>query len=151
MGVKSNDGIIHLDQFLPYKVILLADRLSRRIAALVKDHGDLTLSEWRVIAAVADRPGRTANEVVAITPMDKGVVSRSAKALIDRELVRREASDADGRIAHLYLTSSGQAQYDAIAARILALEAQFSGMLTDEERKILRDALDRLLDATQLR
>ncbi len=73
---------------------------------MVKEHG-LNLSQWRVMAAVAEVPGRTSVEVVTVTPMDKGIVSRATKALLSMGLLRREASQLDGRISHLFLTDDG--------------------------------------------
>ncbi|MBB3764099.1 MarR family winged helix-turn-helix transcriptional regulator [Sphingomicrobium lutaoense] len=145
MGVNSSGEVIRLDGFLPYKLILLADRLSRRITSIAREEGDLTLSEWRVMAAVADRPGRTANEVVAITPMDKGVVSRSVRTLIDRGLLRREASDADGRLAHLYLTDAGGSAYEAVASKILLVDRQVREALPEEGYGAIEKGLDEML------
>ena len=147
MGVNDSDGPIRLREFLPYKIVLLADRVARQTSAVVKRHGDLNLSEWRVLAAIADQPGLTANDVVAITPMDKGVVSRAVKSLIDRKYARREASDADGRIAHLYLTHRGQKHYAAIAADIRIIESDILATLSPAERANLVGAIGRLLDA----
>lgn len=149
MGVNDSDGPIRLREFLPYKIVLLADRVARQTSAVVKRHGDLNLSEWRVVAAIADQPGLTANDVVAITPMDKGVVSRAVKSLIDRKYARREASDADGRIAHLYLTHRGAKHYAAIAADIRAVADKISVSLDENQRRAMDQSIDRLLAATK--
>lgn len=138
------DEPIRLARFLPYRIILLADRVSRRSAAVVRRHEGLNLSHWRVLAAVAEAPGRTANEVVAVTPMDKGIVSRSVKALIGEGLLERRASDSDGRLGHLHLTPRGATTYAAIARDIRAMEAQMLGGLEDGEAERLGDLLDRL-------
>lgn len=139
------DGVIRLDDFLPYQLILAADRVSRMSAAVVKRHEGLNLSHWRVLAAVAEMPGRTANEVVAVTPMDKGIVSRSVKTLIGEGLVERRASDSDGRLGHLHLTAKGRASYDLIARDIRAMEAGMLGTLAPGEAEALQDGLKRLL------
>ena len=95
-----------LADFWPYQVTVLADKIARRTTKIVKEHG-LNLSQWRVLAAIADVPGRTSAEVVGITPMDKGIVSRATKALLDMGLIRRLASQSDGRVSHLHLTTAG--------------------------------------------
>ena len=78
---------------------MLADKIARRTTKIVKEHG-LNLSQWRVLAAIADVPGRTSAEVVGITPMDKGIVSRATRALLDMGLIRRLASQSDGRVGY---------------------------------------------------
>ena len=102
----STDRVLELTEYWPYQITVLADRIARRTSRVVKEHG-LNLSQWRVMAAVAEVPGRTSVEVVTVTPMDKGIVSRATKALLNMGLLRREASQLDGRISHLFLTEAG--------------------------------------------
>ena len=73
--------VLQLASYWPYLVAVLSDRVARRITRIVKAHG-LNLSQWRVLAAVADVPGRSSTEVVSLTPMDKGVVSRAGRVLV---------------------------------------------------------------------
>lgn len=146
MAVNA-DEIIRLGDFMPYQVVLLADRIGKRIAAVLKSHDEMNLSHWRVLAAVAEVPGRTANEVVAVTPMDKGIVSRAVKSLIGDGLLERRASDSDGRLGHLHLTSSGEKTYRAIAADIRAVEAEMRDALPQGEWRATQTAFDTLLAA----
>lgn len=143
----NEDDVIELENFLPYQVILLADRVSRQSAAIVKRFRDMNLSQWRVLAAVAEAQGRTANEVVAVTPMDKGLVSRAVKSLIERRLVERRASDSDGRVGHLYLTRRGARTYREIARDIREMEGRMLAALAPGDEAKLQRSIDRLLDA----
>ena len=102
---------IRLDAYWPYQVTVLADRIARLTSAIVKREAGLNLSQSRVLAAIAEVPGRTAVDVVTVTPMDKGIVSRATKALLEAGLVIRRASQADGRVSHLYLTGKGKDVY----------------------------------------
>lgn len=146
--MRVNEGdVIELESFLPYQVILLADRVSRQSAAIVKRFRDMNLSQWRVLAAIAEAQGRTANEVVAVTPMDKGLVSRAVKSLIERRLVERQASESDGRVGHLYLTRRGARTYREIASDIRGMEARMLASLGAGDEKKLHHFLNRLLDA----
>ena len=54
------------------------------------------------MAAIGEVPGRTSAEVVTITLMDKGIVSRATKALLEQGLVRRKACQTDGRLSYLF-------------------------------------------------
>lgn len=113
MDSETKD-ILRLDTAWTYKVSVLADLIARRITHVVQTQAGLNLSQWRVLAAIADKPGRTSADVVTLTPMDKGIVSRAARTLIEKNLIRREASQRDGRISHLYMTEAGEASYDQI-------------------------------------
>ena len=141
----ANDRVLLLERYWPYQLMVLADRISRHTAALAREHGGLNLSQWRVMAAIAETPGRTAVDVVTITPMDKGIVSRATKALLEAGLLIREASQDDGRVSHLYLTEKGEALYQELRPRIEAVPAAAGGALAVEEQAQLRDMLDRLI------
>ncbi len=144
MTVKPDFEPIRLDSFLPYQLTLLAHRIARETASIARRHEGLNLSHWRVLAAVADAPGSTANDVVAATPMDKGIVSRAVKALIGLGLLRRAASDTDGRVGHLFLTDKGDRLYRSIAEEVLRFDTALTADLSVSERSLLSDALRKL-------
>lgn len=136
LAAAAPGDAIRLDRYWPYQVTVLADLISRRTAEIVKREGDLNLSQWRVLAAIAERPGRTAGEVVAMTPMDKGIVSRATKALLLAGLLVRQASQLDGRVSHLYLTEKGAALYARLRPHVEAVPANANAALTEEERAV---------------
>jgi len=138
------DGILRLDRFWPYQVTVLADRIARRTTKIVKEHG-LNLSQWRVLAAIAERPGRTAVEVVTMTPMDKGIVSRATKALLTMGFVVRQASQSDGRISHLHLTDAGEALYRTLIPQVTAIVERADGCLSSAEQVKLAEQLGELM------
>ena len=118
---KTPPAAIRLDEYWPYQVTVLADRISRRTAAIVKREAGLNLSQWRVLAAIAECPGRTAADVVMMTPMDKGIVSRATKALLSGGYLVREASQQDGRVSHLFLTQAGADLYAGLKPAVEAV------------------------------
>ena len=119
---EMSHAVIRLEDYWPYQVTVLADIISRRTAAVVREHGDLNLSQWRVLAAIAERPGRTAVDVVAMTPMDKGIVSRATKVLLETGLLVRRASQSDGRVSHLFLTEKGATLYQTLRGHVEAVQ-----------------------------
>ena len=143
---EKKTAVLKLDQYWPYLVTVLADRIARRTAALVKPEG-LNLSQWRVLAAIAEVPGRTSVEVVTITPMDKGIVSRATKALLELGLVRRQASQVDGRISHLHLTPSGHEMYHRLMPQVSEVIQLASTSLSEENQNQISADLNRILEA----
>lgn len=136
--MNVNGQLPPLDSFLPYQITRLANLLSQRTAVIAREAAGLTLSQWRVLAAVADRPACTAREVVAVTPMDKGAVSKAVKSLIDMNMLRREASRDDGRISLLNLSPKGRRAYLAIATEVRQLEDRlYAGLAAQEGRAFL--------------
>jgi DNA-binding MarR family transcriptional regulator len=101
-----------------YQTVRLADKVSRLSLAAARAEAGLNLSQWRVLAAVADQAGRSATEVVAMTPMDKGVVSRSVETLVKAKLLKKQLHPRDGRRVILTLTARGAKIQQKIAQRI---------------------------------
>jgi DNA-binding MarR family transcriptional regulator len=112
---KAHPPHIDLDNFWPYQAVVLADQISRYTYSVVKSKAGLNLSQWRVLAAVAGKPGRTAAEVTAITPMDKTIVSRAVSSLIDAGLIKKSPTKDDKRRLSLRTTAAGQTIYEKIA------------------------------------
>lgn len=135
-----------LDDNWAYKVSVLADLIARRVSAVVQRHG-INLSQWRVLAALADRPGRSASEVVAVTPMDKGIVSRAVAALVDRGLVERRASPTDRRLSHLWLTGDGMLLYQQTLRALHESRAIGDHTIGEEGARLLQTQLDAAIAA----
>ncbi|MEP3891644.1 MAG: MarR family winged helix-turn-helix transcriptional regulator [Hellea sp.] len=125
---------ITLDNFWPYQAVVLADQISRYTLSVVRAEADLNLSQWRVLAAIAEKPGRTAANVTAITPMDKTIVSRAVSSLIEAGLVIKAVDSGDKRRSSLSATASGQSIYANIAAKLNeAMISSLSGTISPED------------------
>ncbi|WP_306250492.1 MarR family winged helix-turn-helix transcriptional regulator [Parvularcula sp. IMCC14364] len=125
---------IKLETFLPYQLVLLADQISQRTSVIAREQSNLNLSQWRVMAAIADQPGASAQRIVSVTPMDKGIVSRAVKSLIDQGLVLRKSSHTDGRIGHLHLSEKGERLYSSISGQVQNFASRLEEGLSREER-----------------
>ncbi len=118
--IKPHTPLITLDDFWPYQAVVLADQISRYTLSVVRAEADLNLSQWRVLAAVAEAPGRTAAQVTAITPMDKTIVSRAVNSLIDIGFITKISDITDKRRSSLSTTPSGEAVYTKVAKHLNA-------------------------------
>lgn len=117
-SLALHHGKIKLLDLWTYQTVALADKISRLALVAAHDEAGLNLSQWRVLAALADNSGRTAAEVVSVTPMDKGVVSRSLDTLINSGFVNKVLDKNDKRRSSLSLTLSGRKTYVLISKRI---------------------------------
>jgi DNA-binding MarR family transcriptional regulator len=130
-----------LDAFLPYRLSVASNLVSRLFARRYAEEFGLTIAEWRVLAVVGADGVATASAVRARTGMDKAKVSRAVAALLDRRLLRRAAQRADRRLDPLALTPAGRAVFEAIVPRARALEAELSAGLPARQRAALDAAL----------
>lgn len=138
-----------LEEFLPYRLSILSNRVSRAIAARYAKAFDLTIPEWRVIAVLGRRPGLTAKEVAEATEMDKVAVSRAVARLVASKRVAARADRDDARKQLLSLTPPGEDVHTRIAPIALATEERLLAALSPRDREQLDALINRLLDAAK--
>lgn len=132
---------LKLESFLPFRLSLASNLVSARIADTYRAEFGLTMTQWRLMAVLGERPGLTATELTQITALDKVAVSRAASALTQRGLLRKQTQKEDGRRSALTLTEEGVRVYDEVIPRALKLEAELMGALPPEVRAHLDEAL----------
>jgi DNA-binding MarR family transcriptional regulator len=135
---------LSLDSFLPYRLSILSNAVSRRIADIYEREFDLSIWQWRIIAVLGEVSDLTSTEVAQRTLMDKPSVSRAAATLLERGIISRAIDDNDRRRAPLTLTDEGRAMYTAIMPRALECEKELLDALAPEDAAALHDMLTRL-------
>jgi DNA-binding MarR family transcriptional regulator len=140
---------LRLESFLPYRLAVLANQVSRAIAARYEAEFDLTIPEWRVMALLGAAPGLTASQVAEATPMDKVTISRAVRALTQAGRLRAQADDTDARRQRLSLTPEGMAVYARVAPRALELERELLADLDSADTAALWRLIAHLDDAAE--
>ena len=136
---------LELEKFLPYRLSVLAQLVSESLHDLYAGPFGLTVTQWRVMAALGRFAPLTASDVGKRIVMDKVAVSRAVSGLMKRGLVERATDKADGPRSHLGATrvarvalkpfAPGDESPEAIAAASSASDpaaAPWSGNRTDE-------------------
>ncbi len=136
---------LSLNSFLPYRLMILADMVSRVASQIYVDRFDLTRQEWRIIASLFELGPVSATEIGEHSTMDKMTVSRAVTGLEAKGLLRRHDDPADRRNKILELTQAGRALYRKIVPLILAREAYLLENFSPEERASLAHLLEALL------
>ena len=136
------DSALRLDGYLPYRLSVASNAVSRLIARAYEDRFGLTIPQWRLIAVLAEDGPLTQQAIGARTVMDKVTVSRASQGLVNRRLVQRAPHDADGRSHHLALSKAGERLYSEVAPVALEYEArllqQFDPAAVEELKRVLR-------------
>ncbi|OGT82236.1 MAG: MarR family transcriptional regulator [Gammaproteobacteria bacterium RIFCSPLOWO2_02_FULL_61_13] len=133
-----------MNDFLPYRLSTLTNRISRAFSLLYTDRFDLTVPEWRVMAVLGQEPGLSADQVCARTGMDKVTVSRAVSRLLEKGRVERDFARADRRRSELRLSARGRAVYRQIIPLGREYEAGVVADLSPAERQTLVTLLERL-------
>ena len=148
MTSRRND--FELESFLPYRVSLLANTISRGFAAHYRERHGISITEWRILAVLGRYPGLTASEIMERTAMDKVAIHRAVKTLVSGGLLERRTDPGDRRRQALHLTNSrGQAVLDDIIPRAQNFERQLLDTLSGEDRDRLYELLDQLQRAAE--
>lgn len=138
------DATLVLEGFVPYRLSVLSNRISARIAELYQAEFDLSVTEWRIVAVLARFPALSANEVAARTAMDKVMVSRTVARLLERKLLKRKIDPIDRRKSMLDLSASGARMHARVAPLALALEARLLSSFNTLEHEALEALFDKL-------
>lgn len=144
----KNETRLRLEQYLPYRLSVLSNAVSRKVASIYEREFDLSIWQWRVIAVLGEAPDLTSTDVAQRTLMDKPTVSRAVASLIDRKLVSRAVDSDDRRRSPLSLTADGEAIYRAIIPRAIECEDALLAVLKPAEIEELKRLLTRLARVT---
>jgi DNA-binding MarR family transcriptional regulator len=115
--------------------------LLSRVAA---EH-DLSLTQLRVLAILRDREPTMA-ELAGYLGLERSSVSGLIDRAVKRGLVRRDASEQDGRAVRVSLTPDGRRLASAGAQEMGELLEPMTGQLSQAERNRLSLLLGKLLD-----
>jgi MarR family transcriptional regulator, lower aerobic nicotinate degradation pathway regulator len=104
---------------------------------------DLSLTQLRVLAILRDREPRMA-DLAAYLGLDRSSVSGLIDRAVKRGLVRRYASEEDGRSVHVALTPEGHALAREMTAEIAEMLAPLTASLSAAERRRLGELQRRM-------
>lgn len=134
-----------LEDFIPYKLSVVANRVSQSIGRLFETRFNIQIPEWRIIMALYAYNDLVFNEVVDQTSMDKARVSRAQRRLVDLGMIETFGDPEDGRKVILALTSTGIEMCEKILPEAAKREAWFLSALDDHEHQQLDIILDKLM------
>ena len=146
---RSAGETLSLQAFIPYKLAVVANRLSQSIGSLFEQRHGIQIPEWRILMALHSCGPLAPNEVVDHTSMDKARVSRAQRRLVALDLVAASGDPRDGRRLVLFLTRKGTRLCAEIIPAARQTEAWFLSVLPAAERRALDRALTRLLDRSR--
>ncbi|MGV3571035.1 MAG: MarR family winged helix-turn-helix transcriptional regulator [Ramlibacter sp.] len=138
-----------LDDFIPYKLSVVANRVSQSIGKLFEQRFNLQIPEWRILMALYSYGDLVFNEVVERTSMDKARVSRAQRRLVDLGMIDPIDDPTDGRKLILSLAPKGEKMCSEMLPEMAAREAWFLEALDDHEHQLLDVILDKLMKRSQ--
>ncbi|MGY1749085.1 MarR family winged helix-turn-helix transcriptional regulator [Modestobacter sp. SYSU DS0511] len=135
--------VIDSNDFTPRLISLLSNSLVWRESRLLRAHFGLGTNDWRVISALALRPGVTASEISDFVAMNKAIISKSVGVLTERRLIVQV--EETGRSRQLFLTAAGAEMHDAMLPISLRGQEIILADLSAEDVAQLNHLLRRLV------
>ncbi len=133
-----------LREFMPYRLSIVSEVVSRVFSHHYGARFNLTIPEWRVMAVLGENGAQSTQDVIERTQMDRVRVSRAVIRLADKELIDRQPHPGDQRAQRLTLSPKGRATYQEIVPLAFALQAQLLTLLTPDEATMLDGLLTKL-------
>jgi DNA-binding MarR family transcriptional regulator len=155
-GKSGAAGAFHppllLEDFLPYRLNVLASEVSEGLARVYSERFGLDIPGWRVIATLGQFGQGTATVIGDHSHMHKTKVSRAVMDLERRGFVARSPNPQDKREAFLALTPLGAAIYGEIVPLAQDYQKALVQTLAAHHRAALDDILATLtVEARHLR
>lgn len=135
-----------LNEFLPYRLAVVASRMSRAYERRYSAHSGLSVPEWRVLAHLSQSGEVSIREIEVRVDMEKSKVSRAASRLETHGLVAKVVNETDRRLVSLSLTDEGR----ALMARLVPIALDFQKEMTEAlgaEAALFEAGLDKLMKA----
>lgn len=148
--MQTEAQALELEKFLPYRLSVLAQLVSESLHDRYAGPFELSVTQWRVMAALGRFAPLTASDVGQRIVMDKVAVSRAVAGLMKRGLVERATDLDDRRRASLRLTAKGRTVHAQIVPLALKYEAELYEALSPAERQTLNTLCERLFAHAKL-
>jgi DNA-binding MarR family transcriptional regulator len=139
----------HENQSINYRVYALASSLSKGAMRFYLARFGLALPEMRLLSTLGSRRRLSSLELVKLTAMDKGLVSRVLNGLAERGWVEQVPSAMASNRRVWKLTGTGAALVARLQPVWRERESRLQSDLTPQERKLLLRLLERLFQASE--
>jgi DNA-binding MarR family transcriptional regulator len=126
---KPRQGQAVLTDLVAFKLIHLADLISRGALLVFGKQFGLSNAELRALIALGEEQPLTIGELSRRAHIDKAWVSRSVRNLLERRLVVRQDHPTDSRMGLISLSSEGKAMTKKLAPVAWARQERLLGGL----------------------
>ncbi len=142
--VSAAVGDLPLYQYLTFRLSRVQAKLNAQGARVLMKAVGLTLTQWRVVALVGAAGETRLSDLARDAALDKGLLSRNVKTLVEQGVVISTPDEVDHRVQHLSLSPKGQDIFDRALPVTRKRQNWLRAGLTDDEITLFRRVLDKL-------
>ncbi|WP_375265625.1 MarR family winged helix-turn-helix transcriptional regulator [Planktotalea sp.] len=133
-----------LQQYLTFRISRVQAKLNAQGARVLMDTVGLTLTQWRVVALIGAVGQTRLSDLSREAALDKGLLSRNVKNLVNQGVVTSIPDDIDHRVQHLSLSDKGQDIFDRALPATRKRQNWLRADLSVDEINTFRRVLDKL-------
>lgn len=145
-GGDNEPSLGRLGSFLGFRLRRLQNQFSRDFQAKTAAW-QLRAGMFSSLELIAANPGISQALLSAEVGLDKSAMVPVIDALEKRGWVERLRSTTDRRRNHLSITAAGQHELDLMFSELAVTEDVGLAVLTEQERSLVNDALDKMYHA----
>lgn len=137
--------LVDPETFTPRLLALVSNALVWRESQELRRRFGLGTNEWRVLSALATRPGVSASEISEFLGVNKAIVSKSVSTLVSQRLA--VLSDGPRGSRPLYLTEAGAQMHHRMRPISVSGQDLILAGMSDAQITQFNDTLHRMLAA----
>jgi len=134
-------AVLELDDFVPYYVRAIANRLAQAASRLYQRKFGIGLTEWSCLSTLGKEEEISASRICEMSGFDKGLISRGLGALEAKGFIRSRPVEDHNRKRLIRFTPAGRALYLEIRELALIREQRLLEGLTPADRAALLASL----------
>lgn len=134
----------HLSSFLPYRLAVLTERVSRRLSVEYSRTHGLGVPEWRVLVHLLRCGAVSVRDIHNCVNLEKPRVSRAVTRLEADGLVAKAQGDVDARLVSISLTEAGRAALDEILPVAREIESRLLNAASSEDLATFFHVMERM-------
>ena len=133
-----------LSSFLPYRLAVLSERISRTLSVEYNRMHGLSVAEWRVLVHLQRSGPVSIRDIQTYVNLEKPRVSRAVSRLEENGLVAKMPGERDGRLVSIKLTEAGRAALSEIIPVASDIEAKLLAAATSDELRTFFSVMERM-------
>ena len=145
---ETTGGRIAFRQLVTFHIARTSSRMNAQAGRILAEF-DITLTQWRLIALVANEGADSLREIAEISSIDKGLLSRNLNTLIEKGLMTRTSDPDDRRLKRLALTAKGARLHEKALPVMMRRYARLIRDFDEAELDALVKALEILEEAAR--
>lgn len=123
----------HLSSFLPYRLAVLSERVSRRLTVEYERTHGLAVADWRVLVHLQRAGVASVRDIQTYVNLEKPRVSRSVAKLEGQGLVTKAQGQEDARLVSITLTDAGRAALAEIIPAAREIEQRLLNVASPDD------------------